>query len=207
MQLQRDITIRELIHQIRLIQGVEDRQADLIRQILVVRARQAIRVREIARLVEVAYGLRQDDASPVSIRPLEFDTGQAIWSLRIGVCPDLSTWLEFDDNGSWFTLGERLTGLLKFLAFEQDKDDEEGKLVGYRSRPEVLAYLEETSGGRKYCPQYVNKLVHKMRDKLRLYDKRILIISNKEGIRFMVRRGAMQYVRLDQHPARLRIDV
>jgi hypothetical protein len=204
MPLPRDTSIRELIHQLRLVQGVEDRQADLMRQVLAVRARQAARVREIARLVEDTYRLQPDAHPPNSVKPLEFDPGQAVWSLRIGDCPDSSIWFEFDDTGAWFFLGARLAGLLRFLSFEEDNDRGKDELVDFRSRPEILAYLEKTSGGRKYDPQFVNKMAHKLRGKLRLYDKRLLIASNKEGIRFMVRRGAAHLVRLDRRPDHLR---
>jgi hypothetical protein len=200
---EKEAAMRELIHLLRLTEGVEDRQADLMRQVQAVRARQAARIRDIVRLLAIIYGGSQITRTVVPVKPLEFEPGLVIWSLRIGECQeDSSFWCSIDD-GTWFRMGLRLVGLLRFLA-ESDKDPGGEEVVSYRSRSAIHAYLENTGGGRKYDEQYVNKIVKKLRDLLHLQDKRILVISKKEGYRLMIRPSAIQFVRLDKVPVRQR---
>jgi hypothetical protein len=108
-------------------------------------------------------------------------------------------WFQFDRDESWWTMEQRLAGLLKFLVSETDKDQGGDDLAGFRSRSSVLDYLEET-GGRKYHAQHVNKLINKLRESLSLHDTRQLIFADKQGIRFLVRRAGVEYVQLDKAP-------
>ena len=95
---EKEAAMRELIHLLRLTEGVEDRQADLMRQVQAVRARQAARIRDIVRLLAIIYGGSQITRTVVPVKPLEFEPGLVIWSLRIGECQeDSSFWCSIDD--------------------------------------------------------------------------------------------------------------
>jgi hypothetical protein len=198
-----DPRVWEFYHVIRLAQGVADRQADLLRQALVVGKRQAAHVRQAERLASAIVSDQPQDGLPgVPVKPHIFDPVQAVWNLRVGECPDSSIWFQIDCNGVWFTLGARLGELLKFLVSQSEEDRSSDELVGFRARADVLAHLQKT-GGREYDPQYVNKLVNKLQDKLSIHDKRILIVTNRQkGVRFLIKRGAVKYMRLDEAPVK-----
>jgi hypothetical protein len=201
----KDPIIRDLNHLVRLTQGGEDRLADLQRQAVLVGVRQAARLREIERLIAHFDKLLQGADPWVPFKPPVFGRELPVCCLRIGEGPDSSLWFEIDNNGVWFSLGARLGGLLRFLASRPDTDGGGDELIGFRSRAEILAYLEET-GKRKYDPQFVNKLVNKLRDFLRTHDKRSLVVTSRQkGIRFMLRRGGVQYLLLDEVPVKRRV--
>jgi hypothetical protein len=191
-----DATNREAVHLLRLHEGAGDRLTDLLRRALDVEIRQNARVSAAIRdLVGCHPG-------PDSGRRLE---SPYLWNLRIGEYRDSSIWFEIDNDELWFTLPLRLAGLLKFLAFQPDKQDSGDELAGFRTREEVLDYLERT-GNRKYDPHYVNQLVEKLKKTLKAYEKRALILtSDQDGIRLLVRRGAVQCVKLDHIPEKQRI--
>jgi hypothetical protein len=191
---------------LRLAQGVADRQVDQAQLACAIAMRQAARVREAERLASTFVGGPPQGVLPVApVKPQAFVGGQGVWNLRIGECPDSSVWFAFDDDPEWFTLGPRLAGLLMFLVPLQASDCYADEVVPFRTRPEILEHLRET-GGREYDPKYVNNLVNKLRDSLRVHDKRILIVTHRQkGARFLVRRGGIQYMQLDHIPVRQRV--
>jgi hypothetical protein len=204
----KDPIIRDLNHLVRLTQGGEDRLADLRRQEVLVGVRQAARLREIERLIAHFEKLLQGADPWIPFKPPVFGRELPVCCLRIGECSDSSLWFEIDNNGVWFSLGARLGGLLQFLASQPGADGSEDELIGFRSRAEILAYLEKT-GERKYDPQFVNKLVNKLRDLLRTrtHDKRSLVVTSRQrGVRFLLRRGGVQYLQLDEVPLKPRMD-
>ena len=105
-----------------------------------------------------------------------------------------------DETGSWFKLQPRLAGLVRFLVSPPEMESGANDFTPVRTRVEILAYLESTGGGKHYDQQYVNKIVKKLKDALHAYDKRDLLISNKEGVRILIRRRGVHFVRLEKIP-------
>jgi len=193
-----DPRLRELNHNLYMAEGVAERQADLIQQLWRVSQNQARNLRQVKRL----YNDIIKENGHVATRRGSRSNPETIAAsaLRIGKCPDGSVWFQFDNDGHWFTMQPRLCGLLDFLASEPDEESGNDKLSGFRSRFAILAYLEAT-GKRKYDPQFVNKLVKKLRERLSQYDRQNLVASSdKDGVRILVRRDGIERVQLDHAP-------
>ncbi len=178
--------------------GIAGRQADLIQQLWRVVQNQSRNLEQVKRLYNDL--IKEDGHGAARSVPRSAPTTIAASALRIAECPDKSVWFQFDNDGNWFSMGQRMCGLLKFLASESDEESGSDKLAGFRSRSTILAYLEAT-GKRKYDPQYVNKLVKKLRERLSPYDRQSLVVSNvKDGVRILVRRDGIEHVQLDHAP-------
>jgi hypothetical protein len=193
-----DPRFHELNHKLYMAQGVAERQADLIQQLWRVVQNHSRNLEQVTRL---ANDLVKENGStaPRGV-PRSDPTAIAASALRIGECPDKSVWFQFDNDGHWFTMQPRLCGLLEFLASEPDEESGSDKLAGFRSRSAILAHLE-TTGQRRYDAQYVNKLVKKLRDRLSQYDRQSLVVSSdKDGVRILMRRDGIERVRLDHAP-------
>jgi len=201
-----ELFLKELCHLLRLGQGTADRQVDQAETACAVAKRQAARFRLAEQFACAYFRVPLPGGQPmVPVRPKEIVDGQGVWNLRIGECPDSSVWFAFDDDEEWFTLGSRLASLLMFLVPRQAPGRNGDEFVAFRTRREILDHLREI-GGRDYNPEHVNKMVNKLRDSLRALGKRFLIATHRDkGVRFLVRRGGVQYMQLDSIPARRRV--
>lgn len=133
-------SIRDLLHDVRLVRISLEAQIERLDRI----------ERELKDLLDI-----QDQSAPNLV---SFGTVPVAYNLVIHHHSDGS--VEFAiDGGSKFSLGPRLAEVFQFLA-SGDKD-RSGKdaLVGWRSRDEILEFLEKSTG-KRFRRNYVNNMVY-----------------------------------------------
>jgi hypothetical protein len=172
-----DPRIGHLNHLLRVAQGAGDRQVD--------------RFFEISRLVSDLIKDGLDDPT-VAIGPRVGLMAQIAQTLRIEDHIDGTVWFAFDLRNE-FKLAPRLADLLTYLASASaDRAGSTEHLVGFRSRADILAFLEETAG-KKFRRQYLNNLVNLLKDALRRLDGRILVVTDRrKGIRLLLKHGGLK---------------
>jgi hypothetical protein len=160
------------LHEVRLVQGCLDSQIDRLERI----------ERELAALL----GARAVGAG----RHPEPNPGRVAHNLEVHPRPDGAAEVAID-AGRKFLLASQLAEVFQFIA-SGDKD-RSGKdpLVGWRSRAEILNFLEK-SAGKRFRPRYVNNLVHRLKLALRKagYDCTLIQTHRQKGVRFAFKRGA-----------------
>ena len=167
-----DASIRDLLHEVRLVQGCLDAQID--------------RLERIERDLVALLGGRGVGAG----RRIFPDPGRVAHNLEVYPRPDGSAAIAID-GGLKFILAAQLAEVFQFIA-SGDKD-RSGKdpLVGWRPRAAILRFLEE-SAGRSLNPRYVNNLVHRLKKALQKagYDCSLIQTHREKGVRFAFKRGA-----------------
>jgi hypothetical protein len=165
-------SIRDLLHDVRLIQSCLDAQADRLSRI-------AGDLKFMAELQASGGGLPPvADAEPVvyNLRAVDLSDGHVEFTI---------------DGGSKFSLGPRLAEVFLFLASGEKDSAAQDPLVGWRTRSNVLRFLEQRAG-RTFPDRYVNNIVNLLRDALRdaQYDRSLIQTHRQKGIRLAFKRGA-----------------
>jgi hypothetical protein len=191
-----DYRMLEVKHRLHLAEGFLDQQMEhsfpLMRKHLA-----SLRL-AIAHVDEMVKVNANSDALKVPKKIVEFPPGGAARKLRIGKCPDSSLWFELDEDGNWFTMPDRIAGVLRFLVSKPAAEKTESDIAAMRSRESILEYLNSTGSGRKYEQQYVNQLVYRIRG---ILNKRShLIASNRSEVGFLVQKDGIEYVQLEKAP-------
>lgn len=163
---------RDLLHEVRLIQASLGAQID--------------RLEGIERDLQIL--LRTCSAGDA--RTIVSGADQVAYNLHTRPLPDGSVEIAID-GGAKFSFGPRLADVFQFFA-SGDKD-RSGKdpLVGWRSRADIIRFLEE-SMGRIPRASYVNNLVHLLKRSLRRagYDPSLIQTHRQKGVRFALKVGA-----------------
>lgn len=165
-------SLRDLLHELRLVRTCLDAQAD--------------RVDLVYRDLVFLAGLQPASGGVPPVACPE----PVVYNLRAQGRADGT--VEFAiDGGTKFALGPRLAEVFLFLASGEKDSGGEDSLVGWRSRIEVLRFLEQ-SAGRSFSPSYVNNIVNLLRDALRdaKYDRGLIQTHRQKGIRLAYKRGA-----------------
>jgi hypothetical protein len=100
--------------------------------------------------------------------------------------------VEFVINGQGkLSLGPRLAEVFIFLTGGESERDENQDLAGWRTRAQILQFLEQ-SGSRTFRRAYVNNLVHLLRRALQKagYDRRLIQTNRQRGVRLAYQRAA-----------------
>jgi len=96
------------------------------------------------------------------------------------------------DGGAKIILGPRLASVFMFLAIASggSAGNGGGTMAGWRSRSEILDYLEQ-SAKKKFRISYVNNVIHLLRAKLIKagYDPRIIQTHREKGVRLAIKCG------------------
>ncbi len=199
---QSDHLSRDLEHRLNLLEGFMDREAERLKLFFPLFQRRLDDLRFVIKHRDGRTNLHSLEGphnNPVH-RDDVFLPLQVVRKLKIGECPDSSLWFEIDESGHWFTLQARVTGLLRFLVSDSFADCNGNGLMPLYSRKSLLGYLKATGGGRDYHPSFVYKMVNKLGVSLRLYDSRNLVDSSKNGVRFLVRKNGVEFMKLDRPP-------
>jgi hypothetical protein len=163
-------SIRDLLHELSLVRSSLDAQAD--------------RVDLVRRDLVFLAGLPSAGVPPAS------GAGPVAYNLRAVDRADGS--VEFTiDGGNKFSLGPRLAEVLRFLASAEPDHGAKDTLVGWRSRADVLRFLEQRAG-RSFPPSYVNNIVNLLRGAIRAakYDRGLIQTHRQKGIRLAYKRGS-----------------
>jgi len=94
------------------------------------------------------------------------------------------------DGGTSFSLAPRLAEVFQFLASgDKDRSAEDG-LVGWRSRREIVLFLEKSTG-KAFTTRYLNGMVYLLKKALREagYDGRLIQTHRQKGIRLAYKGG------------------
>jgi len=111
-------------------------------------------------------------------------------NLEIQQLPDCSVKIAMD-GGDTFSLGPRLAEVFQFLASgDKDRSGQEA-LVGWRSRVEIIAFLEKHAG-KTFRTNYINGMVYLLKEALRNagYDPKLIQTHRQKGIRLAYKLGA-----------------
>lgn len=122
--------------------------------------------------------------------PVAFDKGPVAHNLDVQQHPDGS--IEFAiDGGDRFSLGPRLAEVFQFLASGDRDRSGKDALVGWRSRTEIIEFLE-ASTGKRFTRNYVNSMVYLLKKALRDagYDHKLIQTHRQKGIRLAYKHGA-----------------
>jgi hypothetical protein len=94
------------------------------------------------------------------------------------------------DGGKSFTLGPRLAELFLFLASGDKGRGGADALAGWRSRTEIVAFLEKHSG-KRITRNYVNGMVYLLKKALlkAQYDRNLIQSHRQKGVRLAYKRG------------------
>jgi hypothetical protein len=193
-----DFRMLEVKHRLHLAEGFLDQHLE--QSLPAMRKHLASLRRAIAQVDEMVNVGTKDGKLKAPKKISEGPPGWAARKLKIGKCPDSSLWFELDEDGHWFTLPDRMAGVLKFLVSKPASDNTESDTAAMRSRKSILEYLNSTGGGREYKRQYVNQLTYRIRG---ILDKRShLVVSNRSEIGFLVQKDGVEYVQLDEPPGK-----
>jgi len=167
-----DASIRDLLHEVRLVQGCLDAQID--------------RLERIERDLVALLGGRGVGAG----RRIFPDPGRVAHNLEVYPRPDGSAVIAID-GGRKFILAAQLAEVFQFIASGDKDRSGRDPLVGWRPRAAILRFLEE-SAGRSLNPRYVNNLVHRLKKALQKagYDCSLIQTHREKGVRFAFKRGA-----------------
>jgi len=167
-------SIADLLHEVRLIEGSLETQLARLERI----------ERDLVFLSgRGPYGIR---------RPLVSDADPVAYNLDIQPRPDGSAEVAID-SGKKFSLGQQLAETFQFLALGGKDRSGNDALVGWRSRAELLNFLEQ-SAGRTLRACYVNHIVHLLKKALLKagYDQNLIQTHRKKGVRLAFKRGAQR---------------
>ena len=192
MNTNRDVfllSLRYLLHEIVLIRNSFGAQADRVELIRTSLIAQIDRIdaleRELKKLIE-AY-LKGVEGLP----PGDVDTLSP-------VAHNLTIQPQYDDSlvvtidaGKTFTLPQRLAQVFRYLA-SGDKDySGNDSFVGWRSRLEIIGFLEKHTG-KTISNNYVNGMVYLLRKALRKagYNQKLIQTHRQKGVRLAYKYGA-----------------
>jgi hypothetical protein len=165
-------SIRDLLHEVRLIRSALEAQIE--------------RLDRIERDLVFLSGIRTTGAG--NLPPS--GTGPVAYNLDMKQRADGSVELVID-GGDRFSLGPRLAEVFQFLA-SGDKD-RSGKdpLAGWRSRTEIIEFLEKHTG-KRFSKNYVNGMVYLLKKALTKarYDRGLIQTHRQKGVRLAYKRGA-----------------
>ena len=116
-------------------------------------------------------------------------------TLEIQPQPDGSARIVID-GGSSLLLSPRLADVFQFLASsEKDRTAKDG-LVGWRSRMEIVLFLEKHAG-KAFTTRYLNGMVYLLKKALREagYDARLIQTHRQKGVRLAYQGGTQTPVR------------
>jgi len=164
--------IRDLRHELRLALGILDSLTAKIESI----------EHRLAMLEAPGIGSGGYSPTPPPVRVAH--------NLEIQPRPDGSAEMTID-SGRKLSLGPRLAEVFQFLASGEKSGAGADPLVGWRSRPEILKFLSDSTG-EEFRKSYVNNMVHLLRKALRKagYDRGLIQTHRQKGIRFALKRGA-----------------
>jgi hypothetical protein len=156
---------RDLLRDVRLIRKCLDAQLGRLERV----------ERELSVLAS-SSGADPSNAVPLGGGPMAHN-------LEINPLPDGS--VEFAiDGGDTFSLGPRLAEVFQYLASGDKDRSGQDALVVWRSRMEIIAYLEKRAG-KAFRTNYVNGMVYLLKNALQNagYDPKLIQTHRKKGIR------------------------
>jgi hypothetical protein len=116
----------------------------------------------------------------------------------VSVAHNLAVWRRSDgsvevsiDGGAKFSLGPRLADVFLFLASGGKDTSGKDPLVAWRSREDILRFLQDGSS-RSFRRSYVNNMVHLLKEALRKagYDRSLIQTHRGKGIRLAFKSGS-----------------
>jgi len=126
-----------------------------------------------------------------------FETNACV-SGSFRVAHNLAIWRRSDgsvevsiDGGAKFSLGPRLADVFLFLASGGKDASGKDPLVAWRSRADILRFLQE-GASRSFRKSYVNNMVHLLKEALRKagYDRSLIQTHRRKGIRLAYKGGS-----------------
>jgi hypothetical protein len=95
------------------------------------------------------------------------------------------------DGGGKILLGPRLAEVFQFLATGSKDLSGKDPLVAWRSRDEIVKFLQ-AGAGKPFRKEYVNNMVHLLKEALRKagYDRSLIQTHRQKGIRLAYKGGA-----------------
>jgi hypothetical protein len=141
------------------------------------------------------------EGEPHDNKPLDSGDDPVAYNADIRLHSDGSIDVRIDNGKEWLKLGRRLAGVFLFIA-SGDIDCRGGDdLVGWRSRTEIIDFLE-TTANKKFLPRYVNNLLNLIRGKLdnAKYDRKLVQTHSEMGVRLAFKGSARKLLKssLDQ---------
>ena len=160
-------SIRDLLHDVRLVRSALEAQIE--------------RLDRMERELTILMGTHPEGAGK--------DTDPVASNLFINERADGS--VEFAiDGGKSFSLGPRLAEVFLFLASGDKERSANRALAGWRSRTEIVAFLEKHSG-KRITRNYVNGMVYLLKKALlkAKYDRKLIQSHRQKGVRLAYKRG------------------
>ena len=95
------------------------------------------------------------------------------------------------DGGTPFVLAPQLAEVFVFLASGEPESGRKDQLVGWRSRDQILQFLEQKEN-RSFHPRYINNLVHRLKEALEEagYSRALLQTHKHKGVRLSYKQSA-----------------
>lgn len=167
-----EASIRDLLHEVRLVQACLDAQID--------------RLEQIERALKTLLGARTAHGGGI------VDSGAAQVAYNLQIVPHADESVEVTiDGGRKFSLGPRLAKVFLFLATGEKDRGGADPLVGWRSRTEIIKFLKDSTG-KDFRRTYLNNMVHLLKQALRKagYDCSLIQTHRQKGARLAFKRGA-----------------
>ena len=164
---------------------------DLLRDVRLIRGNLTAQIDRLDRLEsELVLLAACRGKEPLHIDWVTNNPGPVIHHLTIKRHRDDSIDVEIDANSSAsFHLGPRLAGVFLFLAQGDKAKSSDDALVPWRSRNEVIKFLEDRMQ-RVVRPRYVSTLLHSLRQALKKagYAPELIQSDGEKGLRLALKR-------------------
>lgn len=165
-------SVRDLLHDVRLIRNSLEAQIERLERVE----------------LELSVLVSSSGADPSNAGPL--GGGPMAHNLEINPLPDGS--VEFAiDGGDTFSLGPRLAEVFQYLASGDKDRSGQDALVGWRSRMEIIAFLEKHAR-RAFRTNNVNGMVYLLKKALQKagYDPKLIQTHRQKGVRLAYKHSA-----------------
>ena len=147
----------------------------------------------IGKIEQIEEALKLLEKASTGCAGISILTGASRLAYNLEILPraDGSGSVEFSIDGrSKFSLGPRLAEVFQFIASGDKDRSSADPLVGWRSRSEIIGFLQNSTG-KLFRKSYVNNMVHLLRDALRTagYDRNLIQTHKEKGVRLALKRG------------------
>ncbi len=168
-------TLRNWLHEIRLMMGALDAQVDRLERL----------EREIRFFLSTCSQPSAGDGGPIlsAADPIAYN-------MEVDSRPDGYVVVALD-GGPKFKLPPQLAEVFLFISSAEKERGSKDPLVGWRTRAEILEFVAR-SAGRTFHARYVNNLIHRLKEALRLagYSRGLIQTHRCKGVRLAYKRGS-----------------